>query len=191
MNRVPRTVRALAVPTFLLLACAGAWASDNDEHTVTENSSEVNAELPAGLPFAVAGTMTAAPTKFAVISMIGREGKAGSQMLASEGAVVATYRVASIHADRVVFEREGHTFVLRVGAERQDALTPTPTAPYVRKGSAPMRVVAPPANIEEIRQQTGAFVERLEANPEFQKRVDTMLRRVREREGASEPPARP
>ena len=66
--------------------------------------------------------------------MIGREGKAGSQMLASEGAVVATYRVVSIHADRVVFEREGHTFFVRVGAERQDALTPTPTTPYVRKG---------------------------------------------------------
>ena len=54
-----------------------------------------------------------------------------------------------------------------------------------------MRVVAPPANIEEIRQQTGAFVERLNANPEFQKHVDTMLRRVRERKGASEPPTRP
>ena len=191
MNRVPRSVRALAVPALLLLAHTGAWASDSNVHAVTESSSEANAESPSGLPFTVAGTMTAPPTKFAVISMIGREGKAGSQMLASEGAVVATYRVASIHADRVVFEREGHTFFVRVGAERQDALTPTPTTPYVRKGSAPMRVVAPPANIEEIRQQTGAFVERLEANPEFQKRVDAMLRRVREREGASEPPARP
>ena len=190
MNRVPRTVRALAVPAVLLLACR-RWAGDNDEHAVTENSSEVNAERPAGLPFAVAGTMTAPPTKFAVISMIGREGKAGSQMLASEGAVVATYRVVSIHADRVVFEREGHTFFVRVGAERQDALTPTPTTPYVRKGSAPMRVVAPPANIEEIRQQTGAFVERLKANPEFQKRVDTMLRRVRERDGVSQPSNQP
>ena len=107
-------------------------------------------------------------------------------MLASEGAVVATYRVVRTHGDRVVFEREGHTFFVRVGAERQDALTPTPTTPYVRKGSAPIRVVAPPANIEEIRQQAGAFVERLKANPAFQERVDTMLRRVREREGASD-----
>jgi len=187
MNRVPRIVRALAVPAFLLLACAGARASDS-EHAITESSSEVNAEGPTGLPFAVGGTMTSPPTNFAVISMIGRDGKAGSQMLASEGAVVATYRVVRIHADRVVFEREGRTFIVRVGAERQDALTPTPTTPYVRKGSAPMRVVAPPANIEEIRQQTGAFVERLNGNPEFQKHVDTMLRRAREREGASEPP---
>lgn len=190
MTRVPRTVRALAVPAFLLLACAGARATDN-QHAVTESSTEVSAESPADLPFAVAGTMTAPPTNLAVISMIGREGKAGSQMLASEGAVVATYRVVSIRADRVVFEREGHTFFVRVGAEHQNALTPTPTTPSVSKGSAPMRVVAPPANLEEIRQQAGAFVERLNAHPEFQKRVDTMLRRVREREGASEPPTRP
>ena len=191
MNRVPQTVRALAVPAFLFLACAGAWASDNDQHAVTENSPKVNAESPAGLPFAVAGTVTAPPTKLAVISMIGPEGKAGAQMLASEGAVVAAHRVVSIHPDRVVFERDGHTFVIRVGTERQDALTPTPTTPSVRKRSVPLTVVAPPANIEEIRQQTGAFLERLKANPEFQKRVDTMLRRVREREGAAEPPTRP
>ena len=186
MNRVQWTVRALAAPAYLLLACAGAWASDNDEHKVTENSPEVNAESPAGLPFAVAGTMTAPPTKFAVISMIGPEGKAGAQVLASEGAVVAAYRVVSIHADRVVFEREGHAFFVRVGTERQDALTQTPTTPYVRKRSAPLRVVAPPANIEEIRQQTGALIERLKANPEFQSALDGALRRFRERGGAAQ-----
>jgi type II secretory pathway component PulC len=191
MNRIQRTVRALAAPTFLLLACAGAWAGDNDEHKVTESSPEVNAESPAGLPFVVAGTMTAPPTTFAVISMMGPEGKVGAQMLASEGAFVAAYRVISIHPDRVVFERDGHTFFVRVGTERQDGLTLTPTTPYVRKRTAPLRVVAPPANIEEIRQQTAAFVERLKANPEFQNRVDAMLRRVREREGASQPPNRP
>jgi type II secretory pathway component PulC len=191
MNRVQWTVRALAAPAFLLLACAGAWASDNDEHKVTESSPEVNAEGPADLPFVVAGTMTAPPTKIAVISMMGPEGKAGAQMLASEGAVVAAYRVVSIHPDRVVFERDGRTFVVRVGTEHQDALTPTATTPYVRKRTAPMRVVAPPANIEEIRQQTFALLERLKANPEFQNRVDAMLRRVREREGASQPPDQP
>ena len=73
---------------------------------------------PASLPFAVTGTMTAPPTKFAVISMIGPEGRAGAQMLATEGAVVAAYRVVSIHPDRVVFERDGHAFFVRVGTER-------------------------------------------------------------------------
>jgi hypothetical protein len=184
MNRVQRTVRALAAPAVLLLACAGAWASDNDEHKVTEKPPEVHAESPAGLPFLVTGTMTAPPTKLAVISMIGREGKAGAQMLASEGAVVA--------ACRVVFERDAHAFFVRVGAERQDALNAQgSTTQYVRTRSAPLRVVAPPANIEEIRQQTGAFVERLKANPQFQKSVETMLRRVREREEASQPASQP
>ena len=117
-------------------------------------------------------------------SVFGPEGKAGAQMLASEGAVVAAYRVVSIHADRVVFERDGHTFFVRVGTGRQDPLTPT--TPYVRKGTASLRVVAPPANIEEIRQRTEAFVDLLRANPEFQKRLDERLRRLRERGGASQ-----
>jgi hypothetical protein len=125
MNRVQRTVRSLAAPAFLFLACAGAWASD-DEQKVMENPPEAN----------------------------------------------------------------GESFV-SVGTERQDGLTPTPTTPYVRKGTAPLRVVAPPANIEEIRQQTAVFLERLKANPEFQNRVGAMLRRVREREGASQPPNGP
>jgi hypothetical protein len=191
MNRVQRTVRVLGVPAFLLLACAGAWASDNDEDKATETSPQVAAESPPDLPFAVAGTMIAPPTKFAVISMNGPQGKAGAQMLASEGAVVAAYRVVSIQADRVVFERADHTFFVRVSTERQDELAPTPTTPSVRKRSAQLKVVAPPANLEEIREQAGAFLDLLKANPEFQKSVDTMLRRVREREGTSQPPTRP
>ena len=132
----------------------------------------------------MAGTLTAPPTKFAVISMVGLEG----QVLAKEGAVVAQYRVVSIHADPVVFEREGHTFFVRVGTEHQVPATPTPTTPSVRRRTAPLTVVAPPANSEEIRRQAGAFIERLKANPEFQKSLDERLRRVRER-GAASPPS--
>jgi hypothetical protein len=123
MNRVQPTVRSLAAPAFLLLACTGAWAGD-DEHKVIAHPPEANLERS-----------------------------------------------------------------VRVGAERQDEITP-PT-PYVRKGTAPLRVVEPPANIEEIRQQTAVLLERLRANPEFQNRVGAMLRRVREREGASQVPNRP
>ena len=188
MGSVLWTVRALAAPAFLLLACAGVCASDRDEHEAAENSQRVDVGSPAGLPFAVAGTMTAPPTKRAVISMIGPEGRAGAQMLAGEGAVVAGYRVVSIHPDRVVCERDGHSFFVRIGTERQDAPTLAPPTLYGGTRTAPLTVVAPPANIEEIRQQTGVFVERLKANPEFQKGVDTMLRRVRERDGASQQP---
>lgn len=186
MNSIQWTVRALAAPALLLLALAGASASDRDEGKAAEISPRVDAEGPAGLPFTVAGTMTAPPTKLAVISMIGSAGQAGAQMLAGEGAVVAEYRLVSIHSDRVVFEREGHTFFVRVGIERQDAPTPMPTTSYVRKRTAPLTVVAPPENIEEIRRQTGTFVDLLKANPEFQKSLDERMRRVRERGGASQ-----
>jgi hypothetical protein len=163
-------------------------ASDRDEHEAAENSQRVDVESPADLPFAVAGTMTAPPTKRAVISMIGPEGRTGAQMLAGEGAIVAGYRVVSIHPDRVVFERDGHSFFVRIGTERPGAPTLAPPTLYGGKRTAPLTVIAPPANIEEIRQQTGVFVERLKANPEFLKGVDAMLRRVREREAAPTDP---
>jgi hypothetical protein len=186
MSSVPWTVRALAAPAFLLLACAGACASDRDEHEGAENSQRVDAESPADLPFAVAGTMTAPPTKLAVISMIGTGRRAGAQILAGEGAVVAEYRVVSIHPGRVVFERDGHTFFVRVGAERQDAPAQGAPPPYPRKRAAPLTVVAPPANIEEIRQQSRAFIERLKANPQFQNGLEETVRRVRERGATSQ-----
>jgi len=112
-------------------------------------------------------------------------------MLAGEGAIVAGYRVVSIHPDRVVFERDGHSFFVRIGTERQDAPTLASPTLYGGKRTAPLTVIAPPANIEEIRQQAGVFVDRLKANPEFQNGVDTMLRRVREREGAPQQPTDP
>jgi hypothetical protein len=187
MSSFPRAVWALAASASLVLACIGVEASDRDEHAATVDPRQLVTESPVGLPFAVVGTMTAPPTKFAVISMTGLQG----QVLAKEGAVVAQYRVVSIHADRVVFESEGHTFFVRVGTEHEVTATPTPTTPSVRRRTAPLTVVAPPANSEEIRRQTGAFVERLKANPEFQKGLDERLRRIRERDGASQPPNQP
>ena len=135
--------------------------------------------------------MTAPPTKLAVLSMTGSAGQTGDQMFASEGTVVAEYRVVSIHSDRVVFERDGHTFFVRVGTERQVAPAPGAAPQHARKRAGPLTVVAPPANMEEIRQQTGALVEQLKANPEFRKGLDERLRRVREMDAASQPPTRP
>jgi hypothetical protein len=186
MSRVPWTVRALAAPAFLLLACAGACASDRDERETAERSQRVDAESPADLPFAVAGTMTAPPTKLAVISMIGPEGRAGAQMLAGEGAVVAEYRVVSIHPDRVVFERDGLTFFVRVGAERQDASAQVALPLHARKRTAPPAVAAPPSNLEEIRRQSRAFIERLKANPQFRNGLEETVRRAREKGAASQ-----
>jgi hypothetical protein len=186
MSRAPWTVRALTVTFLLLLACAGACASDRDEREAAESSQRVDAESPADLPFAVAGTMTAPPTKLAVISMIGPEGRAGTQMLAGEGAVVAEYRVVSIHPGRVVFERDGLTFFVRVGAEHQDAPARVAPPPHARRRTAPPAVVAPPANLEEIRRQSRAFIERLKANPELHNGLEETVRRAREKGAASQ-----
>jgi hypothetical protein len=186
MSSVPWTVRALAAPAFLLLACTGACGSDRDEHTAAENSNPVDAESPADLPFAVSGIIIAPPTKLAAISMIGPEGRAGAHMLAGEGALVAGYRVVSIHPGRVVFERDRHTFFVRASSDRQDAPAQGAPPPYARRPTAPLTVVAPPANIEEIRQRSRVFIERLKANPQFQNGLEETVRRVRERGTASE-----
>jgi hypothetical protein len=133
MSRVPWTVRALAGPAVLLLACAGACASDRDEHEVAENPQRVDAESPADLPFTVAG----------------------------------------------------------VGAERQDAPTQGAPPPYARRRTAPPAVVAPPANLEEIRQQSRAFIERLRGNPQFRNGLEETVRRAREKGAASQQPTEP
>ena len=107
-------------------------------------------------------------------------------MLAGEGAVVAEYRVVSIHPGRVVFERDGLTFFVRVGAERQDAPAQGAPPPHARKRTAPPAVVAQPANLEEIKRQSRAFIERLKANPQFRNGLEETVRRARERGAASQ-----
>jgi hypothetical protein len=184
MNRIAQAVLSLAVVACLLTPHAEAGARDDHQRTPMANPSAGEAERPTDLPFAVAGTMTAPPTKLAVISLIGADGKPGAQVLASEGAVVAAYRVVGIHPDRVVFERDGNTFVVRVGTERQETAS-TPVTATGRPRPA-LRVIAPPANIEEIRAQTNALVDALKANPEFQKRVAESWRRVRERSAGAQ-----
>jgi hypothetical protein len=92
----------------------------------------------------------------------------------------------SIHPGRVVFERDGRTFFVRVGAERQDAPALGAPPPYARKHPAPPAVVAPPANLEEIRRQSRAFIERLKANPQFHTGLEETVRRAREKGAASQ-----
>jgi len=113
MSSVPWTVRALAAPAFLLLACAGACASDRDEHEAAETS-------------------------------------------------------------------------VRVGAEGQDTPAQGAPPPYARKRTAPVTVVAPPANLEEIKRQSRAFIEQLKANPQFRNGLEEGVRRAREKGAATQ-----
>ena len=66
---------------------------------------------------------------------------------------------------------------------RQDS--PNAQAPATQKRTAPLTIVAPPTNIEEIKQQSRAFIERLKLNPQFQNALEETQRRVRERGAAS------
>jgi hypothetical protein len=85
MSTVPRAASALAASAFLVLACIGVEASDRDEGKAAETLPRMDSESSASLPFAVAGTMTAPPTKLAVITMIGSAGQTGAQMLRERG----------------------------------------------------------------------------------------------------------
>jgi hypothetical protein len=67
-------------------------------------------------------------------------------------------------------------------AGRQDS--PNAQAAATQKRTAPLTIVAPPANIEGIRQQSRAFIERLKANPQFQNGLEETVRRARERGAA-------
>jgi hypothetical protein len=69
-------------------------------------------------------------------------------------------------------------------AGRQDS--PNAQAPATQKRTAPLTIVAPPTNIEEIKQQSRAFIERLKTNPQFQNGLEGAVRRARERGAASQ-----
>jgi hypothetical protein len=75
--------------------------------------------------------------------------------------------------------------VLRISPLRGGKLLGNDT-PATQKRTAPLTIVAPPANIEGIRQQSRAFIERLKANPQFQNGLEETVRRARERGAASQ-----
>jgi hypothetical protein len=56
--------------------------------------------------------------------------------------------------------------------------------PYEQKKEKPANFIPPPDDIEDIKKQTETFVERLKESPEFQKGLEEMSRRLRERSGA-------
>ena len=165
-----RVARAAVLPSLLLLIGAAAWAE----------------EAPQAPPFLVSGTVISPPSKLATVVILDEQGKAMGELMLHEGEAVNGYRIAKIQQDTVFFERDGQTFPIRVGNDRQ----PIPTAihvvtPYERKKEKPAHFIPPPDNIGDIRKQTETLMERLKENPEFQKGLEEVTRRVRKR---SEPP---
>jgi len=176
-----RVVCAVALLGLLLLAGVSAWAGEEGN----KGDSPAAAMPTHAPPLLVAGTVISPPTRIALIVILDEQGKATSERKVHEGEDVNGYRIAKIHQDMVYFERDGRTFPIRVGNNRQ----PIPTTinvvtPYERKKDKPANFIPPPDDIEDVKKQTETFMERLKESPEFQKGLEEMRRRLRERSEA-------
>jgi type II secretory pathway component PulC len=176
--------RGIALAVLMLLAGVTAWAEEDKESSLAKNGEAGRVAVQAP-PFLVVGTVLSPDTKVVAITILD-EGKSMRDVKLHEGESVEGYRVAKIEMDQVLFERDGQTFPIRVGNDRQPAPRTAPAIPYERKKPVRAEFVAPPDNIDEIRKQTDEFVQRLKENPEFQKGMDQLRRAVRERLGTSE-----
>jgi type II secretory pathway component PulC len=176
-----RVVWAVALSGLLLLVGVRAWAGE-EGHTGNSPVTAVPTHAP---PLLVTGTLISPPTKVALIVILDEQGKATRELKLHEGEDVNGYRITTIRQDTVYFERDGRTFPIRVGNNRQ----PIPTTinivtPYERKKEKPANFVPPPGDIEDIKKQTETFMERLKESAEFQKGLEEMRRRLRERSEA-------
>jgi type II secretory pathway component PulC len=179
---IPRRVAwAVALSGLLLLVGVSAWAGEEGP-SANLPSAAVPTHTP---PLLVAGTLISPPTRIALIVILDEQGKAMGERKLHEGEDVNGYRIAKIHRDMVYFERDGRTFPIRVGNNRH----PGPTTinvvtPYERKTEKPATFIPPPDDIEDVKKQTETFMERLKERPEFQKGLEEMRRRLRERSEA-------
>jgi hypothetical protein len=176
-----RVVCAVALSGLLLLAGGSAWAGE-EGHKGNSPEAAVPTHAP---PLLVAGTLISPPTRIALIVTLDEQGKATGERKLHEGEDVNGYRIAKIRQDMVYFEKDGRTFPIRVGNNRQ----PVPTTinivtPYERKKEKPTNFIPPPDDIEDLKKQTETFMERLKGSPEFQKGLEEMRRRLRERSEA-------
>ena len=176
-----RVIRAVALSGLLLLAGVSAWAGEEGDKG-NSPAAAVHTHAP---PLLVTGTVISPPTKIALIVILDEQGKALSEIKLHEGEAVEGYRITKIQQDTVFFERDGQTFPIRVGNNRR----PVPTTievvtPYERKKEKPANFIPPPDDIEDVKKQTETFMERLKENPEFQKGLEDMRRRLRERSEA-------
>lgn len=154
----------------LLLSFGGAWGG--------EDGDVPNSTTP---PFLVSGTIISPPSSIALVVILNEQGQALGELRLHEGEAVNGYRIAKIHMDQVIFERNGQGFPVRVGNAHLPTPTIVPVVPYERRKERPATFGAPPDNIEDIRRQTETFMRRLGDNPEFQKGLEEVKRRFQER----------
>jgi len=136
------------------------------------------------LPFLVSGTIIAPSTRIALIVVLDEHGAAVQECRSHEGDTINGFQIARIAEEHVVFQRGGQTFTLRVGNQSPggaDGETRSAGGrPEIAGGLVP-----PPDNIEEIKKDTEALVERLKGNPLFQQGLEQLDRRFRGTSGAA------
>lgn len=177
--------RGISIAGLVLLAVVTAWADEDKESSLAKNGEPGSVVVQAP-PFLVVGTVLSPQTKVVAITILDEQGKSMRDVKLHEGESVEGYRVAKIQMDQVLFERDGQTFPIRVGNDRQPAPRTAPAVPYERKKEVRAEFVSPPDNLDEVRKQTEELIQRLKANPEFQKGLDQLRRGVRERLGTAE-----
>jgi type II secretory pathway component PulC len=176
--RPRRVVWVGALSGLLLLVGVSAWAGEEGP-IGNSPAAAVPTHVP---PLLVAGTLISPPTRIALIVILDEQGKATGERKLHEGEDVNGYRIAKIHQDMVYFERDGRTFPIRVGNNRQTIPTTIDVVTrFERTKEKPANFVPPPDDIEDIKKQTETFMERLKESPEFQKGLEEMRRRLRER----------
>lgn len=142
----------------------------------------------AAPPFRVTGTVIAPPERFVHLLVLDEKGNEEGTLRVREGEAVKGYLVKQIDNHRVYFEREGKTVRIDVGNDRPAIEEPTPRlnkAPNQQPAQQKERkatFIPPPDNIEEIKKQTDAFVEKLKDHPEFKKRLEEKKRQIREQQ---------
>jgi type II secretory pathway component PulC len=178
-------IRGISIAGLILLAAVTAWADEDQEGSLA-NEGEPARVVVQPPPFLVVGTVLSPETKVVALTILDDQGNSTRAVKLHEGDSVEGYRVAKIQMDQVLFERDGQTFSIRVGNDRQPAPRIAPAIPYQRRKEVRGEFVSPPDNIEEVRRQTDEFIQRLKGNPEFQKGLDQLRRGVHERLGTGE-----
>jgi type II secretory pathway component PulC len=158
----------LVIAVSGLFSAGHLWAAEQAD----------NATLPPPPPLLVSGTIISPSARMALIATLDGQGKPVGERRVHEGEAIDGYRVATIQQEQVIFERDGQTFSIRVGNDRQPAPTIGVVVPYERKREISGRFVPAPDNIEEWKTQADSISERLRRSPAFQKGLEDLDRRL-------------
>jgi hypothetical protein len=189
----------LLITTFVLPALAG------------------NAGQEGEPPFTVAGTVIHPPASSVLLKIpvedSGNGDESEAQQWFHEGDTISGYEIIRIEKDLVIFRHEdriirlavgyGHATMERTSSEqvgpvvspKRGQLIPAgqeivPDFPSSNDREIQARFIPPPEDIDDIRKETGIFLEKLVSDPDFIREAEAlrsrMLRQMEEEKGKEE-----